>query len=199
VRQTHRKGRAAPHARPDRTTVPPPHRRRALPGTHPPASQPRVDGTASSSVRPWQCQQVACAAGAHLRHVCHAGIFRWKSEPRLCQSVAVRSASGLQRFGLCVGLGLRHVVALERTWSRTHHSAARASHGWQMMQEMTRHPRHLGMELVEHKLHLQRLLWQLMRRCTTSPSRGWWDPWPNSHGARCSGTLRRTARSTAAS
>ena len=24
-----------------------------------------------------------------------------------------------------------------------------------MMQEMTRHPRHLGMELVEHKLHLQ--------------------------------------------
>eukprot|EP01046_Picozoa_sp_COSAG06_P042944 COSAG06_NODE_5551_length_3406_cov_19.727245_3_plen_43_part_00 len=25
-----------------------------------------------------------------------------------------------------------------------------------MMQEMTRHPRHLGMELVEHKLHLQR-------------------------------------------
>ena len=40
-----------------------------------------------------------------------------------------------------------------------------------MMQEMTRHPRHLGMELVEHKLHLQRLLWRLlwrlMRRCTT--------------------------------
>ena len=28
-----------------------------------------------------------------------------------------------------------------------------------MMQEMTRHPRHLGMELVERKLHLQWLLW----------------------------------------
>ena len=39
-----------------------------------------------------------------------------------------------------------------------------ASHRWQMMQEMICHPRHLGMELVEHKLHLQWLLWWLMRR-----------------------------------
>ena len=38
-----------------------------------------------------------------------------------------------------------------------------ASHRWQMMQEMICHPRHLGMELVEHKLHLQWLLWWLMR------------------------------------
>ena len=75
---------------------------RALPGTHPPTHKPRSGGTASSSVWPWQCQQVACAAGAHLRHVCHAGIFRWKSEPHLCQSVAVRSASGLPKYSASV-------------------------------------------------------------------------------------------------
>ena len=199
MRQTHSKGRAAPHAPPDQTAVPQLHR-----------------GASAARYAPTH-QQAKGRVALPARQCGHGSASRWHVRPGLtCVMSAMQaffggnlslilaslSQSEVRRdysASVSVSLGLHHVVALERTRSRTHHTAARASHGWQMMQEMTRHPRHLGMELVEHKLHLRRLLWWLMRRCTTSPSRGWWDPWPNSHGARCSGTLRRTARSTAAS